>query len=117
MSLLHPFSMVMRVVITALTVLAITTFIQGIAVASFSVALFVSLVLGLLHLVVRPILLLLTFPITLLTFGLFTFVVNGLLLYFVQFLVSGFTVDSFVSGFLGALIISVISTIVNKIIA
>ncbi len=117
MSLLHPFSMVIRVVVTALTVFAITEIIDGIAVESFTAALLVALVLGLLHLIVRPLLLLLTFPITLLTFGLFTFVINGLLLYLVQFLVPGFTVESFVAGFLGALVISVVSTIVHKIIA
>lgn len=109
--------MVIRVIVTALTVLAITKFVNGISVDSFTVALLVALVLGVLHLIVRPILLLLTFPITLITFGLFTFVINGLLLYVVQFVVPGFSVESFFAGFLGALIISVISTIVHKIIA
>jgi putative membrane protein len=117
MGLLHPISLALRVVVTALTVLAVTKFIDGIAVSSFQVALVVALVLGLFHLVVRPILLLLTFPITLLTFGLFTFVINGLLLYVVQFLVPGFTVDTLIAGFLGALIISAISTITHKIIS
>jgi putative membrane protein len=117
MSIFHPFSLVMRVVVTALTVLAITVVIDGISVPSFSVAFVVAMVLGLLHLVVRPILLILTLPITLVTFGLFTLVINALLLYVVQFIVPGFVVETFLAGFLGALIISAVSTILNKIIA
>ncbi len=112
-----PFTIVTRVVVTALAVLGVTYLVAGIHVDSFATALVVSVVLGVLHLVVRPVLLLVALPITLLTLGLFTLVINGLLFYSAQFFVSGFTVDTFFAGFLGALIVSAASTVVYKIIA
>jgi putative membrane protein len=73
-----------------------------------------SLLLGILNAFVRPILLLIALPILIFTLGLFTLVINALLLYFVgQLLQPGFQVDSFRHAFLGALIISVISVSLN----
>lgn len=109
--------MMLRVLVTALAVLGVTYVVSGIHVDSFSIALLVSVVLGVLHLVVRPILLLVTLPITLLTLGLFTFVINGILFYSAQFLVPGFVVDTIFAGFLGALMVSIASTVAQKIIA
>lgn len=73
-----------------------------------------SLLLGILNAFVRPILMLIALPLLIFTLGLFTFVINGLLLYFVGYLMSpSFHVDSFGYAFLGALIISVISIALN----
>ncbi len=73
-----------------------------------------SLLLGILNAFVRPILLLIALPLLIFTLGLFTLVINALLLYFVgQLLQPGFQVDSFRHAFLGALIISVISVSLN----
>jgi putative membrane protein len=73
-----------------------------------------SLLLGILNAFVRPILMLIALPLLIFTLGLFTLVINALLLYFVgQLLQPGFQVDSFRHAFLGALIISVISVSLN----
>lgn len=73
-----------------------------------------SLLLGILNAVLRPLLLFLAFPILLLTLGLFRFVINAFLLYFVGCLLRPhFYVDGFWAAFWGALIISLISTILN----
>jgi putative membrane protein len=73
-----------------------------------------SLLLGILNAFVRPILMLIALPLLIFTLGLFTFVINGLLLYFVGYLLRpSFYVDSFGYAFLGALIISIISLILN----
>jgi putative membrane protein len=73
-----------------------------------------SLLLGILNAFVRPILMLLALPLLIFTLGLFTFVINGLLLYFVGFLMNPhFKVDSFGYAFLGALIISIMSSLLN----
>jgi putative membrane protein len=75
-----------------------------------------SLVLGILNAVIRPILMLLALPLLIFTLGLFTLVINALLLYFVSFLLGNyFAVDSFGAAFLGALIISVVSLLLNLI--
>jgi putative membrane protein len=81
----------------------------SITIASFWTALFAALVLGLVNAVIRPLLVLLTLPATLLTLGLFIFVINGLLFWFVGSFVSGFTVAGFWSGFWGAIVYSLIS--------
>jgi putative membrane protein len=63
--------------------------------------------------VIRPVILLLTLPFTLLTLGLFIFVVNALCLALTAFVVPGFSVRSFWSALAGALIVSLVSWILN----
>jgi putative membrane protein len=73
-----------------------------------------SLLLGVLNAFVRPILMLLALPLLIFTLGLFTLVINALLLYFVGVLMGpAFEVDSFGFAFLGAIIISVVSIALN----
>lgn len=75
-----------------------------------------SFVLGMLNAFIRPILMLLALPLLLFTLGLFMFVINALLLYFVGVLLSPyFQVDSFGAAFLGAIIISVVSIALNAL--
>ncbi len=75
---------------------------------------FASLLLGILNAFVRPILMLIALPLLIFTLGLFTLVINALLLYFVGYLLRpSFYVDTFGYAFLGALIISIITVILN----
>jgi putative membrane protein len=75
-----------------------------------------SLLLGILNAVVRPVLMFLALPVLILTLGLFTLVINAFLLYFVSYLMNPhFSVDSFWTAFWGALIISVVSIILNSL--
>jgi putative membrane protein len=75
-----------------------------------------SLVLGILNAFIRPILMLLALPLLIFTLGLFKLVINALLLYFVSLLLGNyFAVDSFGAAFLGALIISIVSMLLNLI--
>jgi len=74
-----------------------------------------SLLLGILNSVLKPIIMFFALPLLLLTLGLFMFVINALLLYFVGFLLKPyFSVDTFGSAFLGALIISVVAVVLNS---
>jgi putative membrane protein len=74
-----------------------------------------TLVLGLLNTFVRPVLLLLSLPLVILSLGLFTIVINAFLLYLVGELFQTFHVDSFGAALLGALIISIISILLNSL--
>lgn len=75
-----------------------------------------SLVLGILNAFIRPVLTLLALPLLIVTLGLFRLVINALLLYFVSFLLAQhFQIDSFGAAFLGALIISIISFLLNSL--
>jgi putative membrane protein len=76
-----------------------------------------SLVLGILNAFIRPILMLFALPLLIFTLGLFRFVINALVLYFVGFLLPRFfEVDSFGAAFLGALVISIVSLLLNLIV-
>ena len=73
-----------------------------------------ALILGMLNAFVRPFLLFLALPFLIVTLGLFTWVINALLLYLVGVLMApSFEVDSFLYAFLGALIISIVSAVLN----
>jgi putative membrane protein len=95
--------------INALALLTVAYVMPGIAVASFGAAMVAALVLGLVNAVIRPILILLTLPATLLTLGLFIFVINGLLFWFVGSNLQGFTVAGFWPAFFGAIVYSIVS--------
>lgn len=76
-----------------------------------------SLVLGILNAFIRPILMLWALPLLIFTLGLFRLVINALLLYFVSFLLGRFfEVDSFGAAFLGALVISIVSILLNLLV-
>ena len=78
-----------------------------------------SLLLGILNAFVRPILRFFALPLLIFTLGLFTFVINALMLYGVGWLMEllglQFTVDSFGAAFLGAIIISIMSIALNAL--
>jgi putative membrane protein len=74
-----------------------------------------ALVLGLLNALVRPILFFLTLPLTILTLGLFVIVLNAIMLELVAMLVHGFRIDSFGWAIVGALVLSLVSMITNRI--
>ena len=96
-------------VINAVALLTVAYVMPGIAVASFATALVAALVLGLVNAVIRPVLVLLTLPVTILTLGLFIFVINGLLFWFVGSFIQGFVVAGFWPGVFGAIVFSLIS--------
>jgi len=90
--------------------------LDGIQVGGFFSAVFAAAVLGILNAFFRPIILILTLPINILTMGLFTFVINALLLMMASGIISGFNVHGFWSAVFGALLISVVSWLINGFI-
>jgi putative membrane protein len=105
--------LLIRLVANALAILAAAYIVPGIEVAGGLSLLAAALVLGLVNAVVRPILLFLTFPFTLVTLGLFIFLLNAFCLWLTSWLVTGFEVHGFWAAVLGALIVSVVSWLVN----
>jgi putative membrane protein len=102
--------------ILAFAVLVTAYLIDGIQVAGFSSALFAAAILGILNAFFRPILIILTLPINILSLGLFTFVINALLLEMVSGVVPGFVVRGFWSAVFGSLLISVVSWLLSSFI-
>lgn len=95
--------------INALALLALPYVVPSVRVDSFVTALVAALILGLVNTLIRPILVLLTLPVTLVTLGLFVFVINALLFWFVASFVQGFSVGGFWSAFFGAIVYAIIS--------
>jgi putative membrane protein len=110
----------MRLLITwlinALALLALPWLFTSIRVDTFATALIAALALGLINTLIRPVLVLLTLPVTLLTLGLFIFVINGLLFWFVGSFIRGFTVGGFWAGVFGAIVYSLISWALSSLI-
>jgi putative membrane protein len=95
--------------ITSLSLWVASHLFAGIRFGSTSSLIISALLLGFANAVVRPLLLILTFPLTLLTLGLFILVINALMLLLVSSLVRGFTVSGFWTAFFASLFISVMS--------
>jgi len=98
--------------VSAVLILALAFILPGVQVAGFFVALVVAVVIGLINGFVRPLALFLTLPINILTLGLFTFVVDALLIMGAAWAVPGFNVASF----LWALLFSIVLSIANGLI-
>ncbi|MCP4680763.1 MAG: phage holin family protein [Desulfobacterales bacterium] len=102
-------------VLTAAIMLA-SYLIDGIHVSGFFSAFFTAAILGILNVFFRPILLILTLPINILSLGLFTFVINALMLKMASGVIPGFNVYGFWSAIFGSLIISIINWLLNSFI-
>jgi len=102
--------------INALALLALPWVLPSIHVASFTTALMVAVVLGLINAVIRPVLLLLTLPVTLLTLGLFIFVINGMMFLLAAWLLEGFVVDGIWAGVFGSMVYSLISWALTRLL-
>ena len=111
---LKPF--LQRWAITTVSVLVAANVIKGIHYDTVAGLLVASLLLGILNAFLRPVMLLLALPLLILTLGLFTLVINAMLLYLVGSLVKPFHVDSFSAAFWGSLVISVVSLVVNLLL-
>lgn len=108
--------LIFRWVINAIGLMLVAYFVPGIGVASLYTALIAALILGLVNALVRPLLFILTLPVTILTLGLFTFVINALMIWLVSTVVKGFVVEGFVPALVGAVFLWVISLLTNWLI-
>lgn len=104
---------VMRWLITTVAVMVASAFISGIRYDSVGALIGAALLLGILNAFVRPVLLILGAPLILLTLGVFILIVNGLMLYWVPSIVSGFHVDGYGSAFWGAIVIGIVSWLLS----
>ena len=90
--------------------------IEGIRVSGFFSAFLTAAILGILNVFFRPVLLILTLPINILSLGLFTFVINALLLNMASGVISGFEVYGFWSAVFGSLVISIVNWVLSSFV-
>lgn len=107
---------VVRWLILTAAIMFASYLISGIHISGFLSALFAAGILGILNVFFRPILFILTLPINIMTLGLFTFVLNALILKMASGVIPGFEVHGFWSAVFGALVISAFNWILNSLI-
>ena len=103
-----------RVLITGVAVFLAVTTVPGLEADNLTAGIAAVLVLTILNLILRPILFVLTLPLIVFSLGLFLVVLNALLLELTAYLVKGFTVSGFWSAVGGALVISIVTTVLNS---
>lgn len=102
--------------LNAAALLGVAYLYQGVQVRSFGAALIAAFVIGLLNMVLRPVLVVLTLPVTVVTLGLFLFVINALMFWVAANVLDGFHVRSFGAALLGSLIYSVFGLLIDSVI-
>ena len=106
----------LRWLILTVAIIVTSYLLGGIHVSNFFSAFFAAAILGILNAFFRPLLLLLTLPLNVLTLGLFTFVINAIMLMMVSGIISGFEVHGFWSAVFVSLLISLISWLLTSFI-
>ena len=99
----------------ALVIMFIAWVVPGISVANFLTAMIAAAAIALINVFIKPVLVLVTLPINIVTLGLFTLIINALLFMFAGFIAPGFEIDNFLSAFIGALLLSILSIGLNSI--
>ncbi len=108
-------SILLKWLISAGAILLSAYLITGVTVASFWTAIWIALFLGLINIIIKPFLIILTLPINILTLGLFTFVINAILVLLASSVIKGFEVSGFWVAMLFSIVLSVISYILNSL--
>ncbi|SHF84053.1 putative membrane protein [Flavobacterium segetis] len=108
--------LLIKILVTAILVIIIANIMPGVHVATFTTALFVAIVLGLLNIFIKPILVIFTLPVTILTLGLFLLVINALIILLCTNIVGGFSVDSFWTALLFSIILSLSQSLMNAVL-
>jgi putative membrane protein len=106
--------LLLKWLLSASALMALSELHPGIEVDHFAVALSAALVIGLLNLLLRPVLVLLTLPVTLLSLGLFVFVINAFLFLMAAQMFNNFLVYSFGDALVGSLIYSALGMLIDS---
>ena len=107
---------IINLLITAVVVYVLSKLLEPhVIINSFATAVIFAFVLALLNAIVKPLLIILTLPLTIITLGLFLLVINVLIILLADKFVSGINIDGFLWAFIFGLLLSVLSTILQKL--
>ena len=106
-------SFLITLIVTAISMIITSYIVPGIVVSSISAALIGAFFFGVVNAIVKPLLILLTLPATILSLGLFLFVINALCFALVGYFTPGFAVSGFISALLGSIVVSIVSSFLN----
>ena len=105
--------LMLKWLLMATSVMIAAYLISGVMINSFFSALFVALFLGIVNILIRPVLILITLPINILTLGLFTFVINAILVLLASSVIKGFEVGGFWTAMFFSIVLSIVNYILN----
>jgi len=105
-----------RLIVNAVALVVVAYVLPGVSVTGPIGALIAAFVLGIVNAILRPILIILTLPIQIVTLGLFTFIINGVLFYWVGHWGIGLTVDGFWPAFWGAIVLGIVSFVLSSLL-
>lgn len=105
-----------KLVITSAVILVVVKILPWAEVTDPAALIVAALLLGIFNSILRPFLIVLTLPINILSFGLFIFIINGLILYLVSVLVPGFEIRNLGAAVLASILISVVSVTISRLI-
>lgn len=108
-------NIILKWVIYALLIIFVSWIVPGIEVDNFISAMFVCIILALINTFIKPFLQLITLPVTIVTLGLFSLVINALMLMLAGWIAPGFEVEGFLSALFGSLLLSLFSLGVSRI--
>ena len=105
--------LIVRWLMLALALILVAQIVPGMKISGFLAALVAVVAIALINMIVKPFVMFLAFPVNLLTLGLFIFVINAVLFALAAFLVPGFAIGGFFPAFLGSILYSFLSLIIN----
>ncbi len=106
---------ILKWILFALAITATAWIIPGIRVENFTSAMFVCVILSLINVFIKPFLEIITLPINVISLGIFSLVLNALLLMLAGWIAPGFEVEGFLSGLFGSIILSLFSVVIDKV--
>lgn len=108
-------NLIIRFLVTAVVAFFLTKILSGVHFEGFSTAIVFAIVLGILNLIVSPVLKILGLPLTIITLGLFSLVINALVILIADYFIDGMTIDGFWWAFIFSIALSLITSLVNGI--
>lgn len=106
---------ILRWLIASVAIIFTGFLVPGVTVASFWTALWLAIFLAVINIILKPILIVLTLPINILTLGLFTFVINAILILIASSVIKGFEINGFWVAMLFSVVLSIVSYVLNVV--
>ena len=107
--------LLVRWILFALAIIFVAWLVPGIEVENFQSAMLVTVIIALINIFIRPLIVFITLPINILTLGIFTLVINALLLMLAGYLAPGVDVEGFLSAFIGSVVLAFLGLIINVV--
>lgn len=108
-------NLIIRLLVTAVSAYFLAQILPGIQISGFGGAVIFAIVLGILNLIVTPVLKILGLPLTIITLGLFSLVINAIVILIADYFIDSMNVDGFLWAFIFSILLSLITSLLNGI--